>query len=91
MRARQIFLQLAEQNSNVCLIDTSGHLKDTWEKALNAFQLAAINKIGTSAAMHPEMLNLSLVFFGEDRIDRKFEAGTPEMDALLYEARRRSH
>lgn len=77
MRAKQIFIQLAEQNNNATLIDSSGHLKDTFPLALAAFQRAAINKISASAPLHPEMVELTTVFFGGKRINETYpeEAG----------------
>ncbi len=58
MRARNIFLQLAEQNANASLIDTSGHMKPTFEKALMIFQRTAIDKIASSGALHQEMIRV---------------------------------
>lgn len=90
LRAKQIFLQLAEQHSNARLIDTSGHMKPTFEHALAVFQQVAISKISTSGALHPEMINLILEFFGGERIPGDYPAGTPEINSLLAEAKRLS-
>ncbi|MBL9115552.1 MAG: dTMP kinase [Verrucomicrobiaceae bacterium] len=67
-KARNIFLQLAEQNENAVLIDASGHLKDTFPKAFYAFQRAAINKLAKSTTLNPDLLNRTLVFFGGEPI-----------------------
>ena len=80
MRARQIFLQLVEQHSNARRIDTSGHMKPTFQNALMAFQEAALNKIASSGSLHPEMVNLVLDFFGGERITDEYPVGTPEMN-----------
>ena len=89
-RARQIFLQLAEQNANAFLIDSSGHFKETFAKALLAFQTAAVTKIASSGALHPEMVNLTLIFFGGEQVADEYPAGAPEMNALLAEAKKAS-
>ena len=89
-RARQIFKQLAEQNSNAVLIDPSGHLKESLDVALNAFKLAGINKIAKAGQLHPEMLNLVNIFLGVDPLDHDYPEGTPEMSALLGEAKKAS-
>lgn len=90
MRARQIFLQLEEQNDNAVVIDTSGHMKETFSAALRAFQVAAINKIAKAGPLHPEMLSLMLVFFGGERIPDDYPVGVPELTALLAEAKKAS-
>lgn len=89
-RARQIFKQLAEQSPEALMIDASGHLKKTFGIALKEFQRAAIEKISRSGKLHPEMLNLILTFFGGERIPDEYPEGTPDMDSLIAEAKRRS-
>lgn len=64
-RARNIFLQIAEQSPNAVLIDASGHLKDTFPKAFNAFLIAAMNKITAAGPIDPAMLDQTLMLFGE--------------------------
>jgi dTMP kinase len=91
LRARQIFLQLAERTDAAFLIDTSGHLKPSYEIALKAFQRAAVNKISSCGQMHPEMLNLILIFFGGEAISNPYPEGTPDPIAALADAARRSH
>lgn len=86
IRARQIFLQLAEQNSNGVIIDASGHLKDTFPLALRAFQKACVAKIAHSAPLHPEMINLVLSLFGDDVITTPYPEGTPPVPAKLAAA-----
>lgn len=90
-RARQIFQQLAEKSSNSVLIDTSGHFKGSFESALKAFQEAALNKIVSSADSHDQMVNNTVTFFGGEQIADEWPDGTPEVNALLAEARRAVH
>lgn len=71
IRARQIFLQLAERTDAAFLIDTSGHLKPSFEVALKAFQRAAVTKIAQCGELHPEMLNL-LLMIASDRSSYQF-------------------
>jgi dTMP kinase len=70
MRARQIFIQLAEQNQHGIQIDASGHVKETFLKAHKAFLRAAVNKISKSGPLVPEMVNDVLMLFGERPLDR---------------------
>ena len=90
MQARQIFIQLAERNSNARVIDSSKHFKDTSADALAAFQTAALDKISKSGPLHPEMVNLVLTFFGSERIREEYPPGTIEMNELLAEAKQAS-
>ncbi len=89
-RARQIFQQLAESSSNARTIDSSRHFKETASEALALFQQAALHKIATSSPLHPEMVNLAITFFGGERIEEDYPNGTPEMSALLADAKRAS-
>lgn len=89
-RARQIFLQLAEKNSNAFLIDTSGHFKDSFNKALKAFQQVAVNKISASPITHEEMVKATLEFFGGEQVADEIPDAPPEMNALLAEAKKAS-
>jgi len=89
-RARQIFQQLAEKNSNALLIDTSGHFKDSFNIALKAFQKAAVQKIASSAMSCVEMANFTLTFFGGEQVADELPDATPEMNALLAEAKKAS-
>ncbi len=89
-KAKHIFCQLAEKNSNARLVDASGHLKQTFAIALQKFQEVAMNKLASSGPLHPEMVNLVLDFFGGDRIAGPYPPGTPELNALLSEAKKRS-
>jgi dTMP kinase len=45
LKAKQIFLQLAEHEPNARVIDSSGHMKETFPPALKALQVAALSKI----------------------------------------------
>jgi len=87
-RARQIFQQLAESSTNAVIIDSGRHFKDTSNDALIAFQKAAMTKIATVGRLHPEMINLVLTFFGGEPLEGQFPEGTPEMNALLADAKR---
>jgi dTMP kinase len=82
-KAKQIFVQLSEQNKNARLIDASGHLKETAPLCLSAFQHAAIAKIAHSAPLHPEMVNRALEFFGECRIDAPYPENSPPVPSQL--------
>jgi dTMP kinase len=90
-RARQIFQQLAESSSsNAYTIDSGRHFKDTADEALLAFQRVAMDKIATSGPLRPDMLNRVLEFYGGERIQSDLPVGTPEMNALLAEAKKTS-
>ena len=89
MRAKQIFLQLAEQRDNARVIDASGHLKDTAPQCLYAFQHAAIAKVTKAGPLHPEMVNLTLAFLGGDQIDGVYPAGSPPLSESLQQAKER--
>lgn len=90
LRARQIFLQLAEQNTNACVLDASGHLKATFEAALTALKLAALNKVGSSGDLSSERVELTLKYFGGRQSTCAYESVMLEMDALPHEAMRAS-
>jgi dTMP kinase len=89
-RARQIFKQLAEKNSNAVVIDTSGHFRDSFNRALKAFQEVALNKIARSGLSHEEMVLRTKEFFGGEQVAEEWPEGTREVNALLAEARRAS-
>jgi dTMP kinase len=87
-KAKQIFIQLAEQNMNASLIDASGHLKDTFPLALKAFQRACVHKIAHSGPLHPEMVNLVLALMGGDIITDEYPEGVCEPDEAITRARK---
>ncbi len=89
-RARQIFQQLAEKNGNALVVDTSGHFKDSFNLALKAFQNAAINKILSSDLTHEQMVESTLCFFGGEQVSDELPGATPEINALLSEAKKAS-
>lgn len=66
IRARQIFNQLAEQSDHAVIVESSGHIKDTFPKVLKSFLISAVNKISSSAELSPEMVDQTLVLLGED-------------------------
>jgi dTMP kinase len=74
-KARRIFLQLGEKSANAAVVDASGHLKDTFPLALQAFQNACVQKIARTGPLHPEKVNLVRSFFGEDIIRDAFPPG----------------
>lgn len=86
IRARQIFLHLAEQNSNGVIIDASGHLKDTFPLALAAFQRACVDKIARSGPLHPEMVNLVLSLFGADVLNCPYPDSVGPVPEQLVES-----
>lgn len=88
LRARQIFLQLAEKNGNAVLVDTSGHFRESFEMALNAFQKAALNKIASANISHEEMVRSISAFYGGEEIPDCLREASPEMNSLLAEAKR---
>lgn len=88
LRARQIFLQLAEKNGNAVLINTSGHFRESFEMALAAFQKVALSKIAVSDISHDEMVGSISAFYGGEEIPDFLPDATPELNALLAEAKR---
>lgn len=88
LRARQIFLQLAEKNGNSVLVDTSGHFRGSFEIALMALQKVALCKIATADIPHDEMVSSISSFYGGEEIPDYLPDSTPEVNALLAEAKR---
>lgn len=70
IRAREIFLKLAQQNDNAVTIDTSKPLKDVFLEALMAFQKACVAKIAHSGPLRPGMVNCVLELFGGEPIEK---------------------
>ncbi len=90
LRARQIFGQLAERNCNARLVDTGGHMRESFDAALRAFQTSAVKKIVSAGLSRDEMVRRTLEFFGGEQIATEDPAGLPETNALLAEARKAS-
>lgn len=66
MRAKHIFLQLAEPCPDAVVVDSSGHLKETFPVVQKAFLKAAMNKISSQGLKGNELklLNDTLALFG---------------------------
>ncbi len=76
-RSRQIFLQLAEQSPHAAVIDASGHLKETFPKALNAFLEAAAAKLALSGPLDPATTNGVLELLGGDPVTESWNPNKP--------------
>jgi dTMP kinase len=88
LRARQIFMQLAEKNGNSVRIDTSGHFKESFEMALMAFQNVALKKIADAGIPHDEIVSSILSFYGGEEIPDSLPNAASELRELVAEAKR---
>lgn len=79
LKAKQIFLRLAEVNKNGIIVDSSGHFRDTCTHVLTKFQQIGIEKISAAAELHEQAVNLITAFLGGDFVD---SPATPVPDAL---------
>lgn len=77
LKAKQIFVQLAERHKNSLVVDSSGHLRETFEQVILHFQQVALKKITDASELHPQGVNLVSAFLGGDWIDGDTSSAGP--------------
>lgn len=83
LKAKQIFVRLAEQSANGYLVDSSGHFKETCACVHAIFQKVALEKIANASGLHPQAVNLANAFLGNDWTPGETGPVPEEIEAAL--------